>query len=260
MLSPDEKILFSTVITTAILMIFLVAIIVIAIVKYQNRSRKHLIEVRDLKSIYQQEILKAQLEMQEQTFQTISQEIHDNIGQILSLVRLNMSTIKAEADSPSERKIITGKELLDQAIEDLRGLSKRLNPEFVRRQGLAELLNSQLDLMQKTGLYDTNLEVHGDERPLEAEKKLILFRIAQEALNNIMKHAQAKSISILLMYMPDKLILSIKDDGIGFDPENAPQSLGLRNMTYRANLIGAQFSIQSKPGEGTLAQLILPLN
>jgi len=202
--------------------------------------------------------------MQEQTFRTISQEIHDNIGQILSLIRLNISTIKAEEDSPSERKIITSKELLDKAIEDLRDLSKRLNTEHVSQQSLAESLRFQLNLIQRTELYETNLEVHGQERPLEPEKKLIVFRIAQEALNNIMKHADAKNISVLLMYIPGKIILSIKDDGQGFDtaavykPDEPAKGIGTNNMYYRANLIGAEFSLQSKPGEGCLARLILP--
>jgi len=245
-------------------MIILIGAVIIAILKYQNRNRKHLLEVRDLKNIYQQEILKAQLEMQEQTFRTISQEIHDNIGQILSLIRLNISTIKAEENSPSERKIITSKELLDKAIEDLRDLSKRLNTEYVSQQSLADSLRFQLNLIQRTELYETTLEVHGPERPLEPEKKLIVFRIAQEALNNIIKHAGAKNISVLLMYLPGKIILSIKDDGRGFDvnavyqPDEPVKGIGANNMYYRANLIGAEFSLQSKPGEGCLAQLILP--
>ncbi|MDB5262279.1 MAG: sensor histidine kinase [Adhaeribacter sp.] len=239
-------------------MVILIVAVVIAILKYQNRTRKHLLEVNDLKNTYHQEILKAQLEMQEQTFRTISQEIHDNIGQILSLIRLNISSIKTEEDSHSARKIITSKELLDQAIDDLRDLSKRLNTEYVSRQGLAESLRFQLNLIQKTGLFITTQEVHGEERALDPEKKLIIFRIAQEALNNIMKHADAKNISVLLMYLPDKIILSIKDDGKGFEPEQADKSLGLQNMRHRANLIGAKFTLQSKPGEGCLARLILP--
>jgi two-component system, NarL family, sensor kinase len=246
------------------LMIALIISVIVSIVKYQNRTRKHFLEVHNLKNIYQNEILKAQLEMQEQTVRTISQEIHDNIGQILSLIRLNISTIKAEENSPSERKIITSKELLDKAIEDLRDLSKRLNTEYVSQQSLADSLRFQLTLIQRTELYETTLEVHGPERPLEPEKKLIVFRIAQEALNNILKHAEAKNISVLVMYLPGKIILSIKDDGHGFEaaagqkPDEPVKGIGTTNMHYRANLIGAEFSLQSKPGEGCLAQLILP--
>jgi len=255
-MQKDSQIYFLIIVGT-VLLLSLVFFIILSVIFYQKAQHKHLQTMNNLKNAYQQEILKAQLEMQEQTFQTISQEIHDNIGQILSLIRLNISTIKTEEDSPSERKVITSKELLDQAIEDLRDLPNMLNTEYVGRQGLAELLRFQLNLIQKTGLYNTTLEIHGEERPLDPEKKLIIFRIAQEALNNIMKHAQAKDVSMLLMYMPEKIILSIKDNGRGFSPEQTEKGLGLQNMAHRANLIGATFTLQSKPGEGALAQVIL---
>jgi two-component system, NarL family, sensor kinase len=225
---------------------------------YRQRINSHYQEKQELKNIYQQEILKAQLEMQEQTFRTISQEIHDNIGQILSLARLNISTIITENDSASEQKKITSKNLLDKAIEDLRDLSKRLDADFISQQSLAQSLKFQLNLIQKTELYGTSLEVQGKERPLHSEKKLIIFRIAQEALNNIIKHAEAKTISVMLVFMPDKIVLNIKDDGLGFNPKEATKSLGLHNMEQRAKLIGARFSVQSIPSEGTSAQLILP--
>jgi signal transduction histidine kinase len=218
----------------------------------------------NLKNSYEQEILKAQLEMQEQTFLNISQEIHDNIGQILSLIRLHVSTISPGDEVATERKISVSKELIDKAIEDLRNMSKRLNSEFVSQQGLSESLKFQLNLIGKSGLFTTSLELHGEEKPLDPEKKLIIFRIAQEALNNVIKHAGARNISVVLMYMPDKVILSIKDDGSGFDIPHLPgretpmSGIGTRNMYYRARLIGGQFSIQSKSGEGTIAQLVLP--
>lgn len=258
MLQSDEEI-FITVIASAFLMISLALVVVIAIVKYQNRLRKHIKEVGDLKNLYQQEILKAQLEVQEQTFLSISQEIHDNIGQILSLIRLNISTIKPEGNHSTEQKIISSKELLDKAIEDLRGLSKRLNTNFLSQQSLSELLNFQLNLIQKTGLYTTTLVVHGEDKMIEPEKKLIIFRIVQEALNNIIKHAGAKCISVEVSSLPDKTIITIKDDGKGFEPSIVTtKGIGTQNMQYRAKLINAQFGIQSQPDEGTLIQLILP--
>jgi signal transduction histidine kinase len=202
--------------------------------------------------------------MQEQTFLSISQEIHDNIGQILSLTRLHISTISPDDYVATERKVGASKELIDKAIGDLRDLSKRLNAGFVRQQSLSESLKFQLNLIQKTELYTTSFELHGEERAMDPEKKLIVFRIAQEALNNVIKHAQAKTISVVLMYLADKTILSIKDDGRGFDAsrppgETAPPAgIGTHNMSYRATLIGGQFVISSEPGAGTLAQLVLP--
>ncbi|PSR56827.1 hypothetical protein AHMF7605_26680 [Adhaeribacter arboris] len=232
---------------------------------YKQRLVAYLREKEELKIIFQNEKLKAQLEMQEQTFLSISQEIHDNIGQILSLTRLNISTIKPDDYAATEHKIITSKELLDQAIEDLRDLSKRLNTQFVTQQSLSASLQFQLNLIQKAGYHTTTLEVHGEEEvTLDPEKKLIIFRIAQETFNNILKHAEAKHISVVLVYLPDKTILSIKDDGHGFevadkvDAQVPVKGIGTYNMYYRARLIGAEFSLQSQPGEGTLAHLVLP--
>lgn len=231
---------------------------------YKQRLISYLKEKEELKIIFQNEKLKAQLEMQEQTFHSISQEIHDNIGQILSLTRLNISTIKPDDFAGTAHKISASKELLDQAIEDLRDLSKRLNSQFVTQQSLSASLQFQLNLIQKAGYHTTTLEVHGEEAAnLDPEKKLIVFRIAQEALNNILKHADAQHISVVLVYLPDKTILSIKDDGKGFkvadkvDPDDPAKGIGTYNMYYRARLIGAEFSLQSQPGEGTLAHLVL---
>lgn len=220
----------------------------------------------EIKQRFQHETMQAQQEVQEQTYLTISQEIHDNIGQILSLIRLNISTIKTEDYASTQQKITISKELLDNAIDDLRNLSKRLNMQFVKQQNFSELLQLQLNLIQKTGLYATELGIQGEDKPLDPQIKLIVFRIAQEALNNIIKHAGAKRIWVTLSYLPEKITLSIKDDGIGFDVANLleqdhPQKgIGTNNMYYRAKLIGAEFIIQSKPGIGTLVQLTLPIN
>jgi two-component system, NarL family, sensor kinase len=213
--------------------------------------------MNNLKNIYEQEILKARLEMQEQTFLNISQEIHDNIGQILSLVRLNICTIKPDDFASTAYKLVNSKELLDKAIEDLRNVSKRLNANYISQQSLSESLMFQLSLIQRAGLYETSIEVHGEERTIHAEKKLIIFRIVQEALNNIIKHAGAKTISVTVSNLPDKTILSIKDDGKGFLEEAL--MIETDDLSYRANLIGAIFNIQAKPGEGTVVQLILPV-
>lgn len=234
---------------------------------YHQRLNAHLKEKEELKNIFQQEILKAQLEMQEQTFLTISQEIHDNIGQILSLIKLHISTITPHDYPATERKVSASKELLDQVIEDLRNLSKRLNNKYVSQLSLAESLRFQLNLIQKTGVYTTSFEVQGEEKPIAAEIKLIIFRIAQEGLTNILKHAATKAIWVFLTYLPDKIIVIIKDDGKGFDAnldfdgdiprKDAVKGIGVYNMHYRASLIGAQLTIKSQPG-GTLVQLTIP--
>lgn len=233
---------------------------------YQRKRLQHQDEVTGLVEAYQKEILKTQLEMQEQTFLAISQEIHDNVGQVLSLVRLNMSTMNVAENTILQQKVNTSKELLDQAIQDLRNLSKILNSKYVSQQSLSDLLKFQLGLIQRTGAVETGIEVHGEVRTLDSEKKLIIYRIAQEALSNIIKHADANSIKAKLTYMADRLSLSITDDGKGFiasstsPGEVLAQGTGIHNMYYRAKLIGATLHVESKPGLGSLVLLELPFN
>ncbi|WP_242917388.1 sensor histidine kinase [Pontibacter liquoris] len=233
---------------------------------YQQKRLQHQEEVTGLVTAYQKEILKAQLEMQEQTFLSISQEIHDNVGQILSLVRLHISTLGTGMPTGSDQKIQSSKVLLDQAIADLRDLSKRLNSNYVSQQSLATLLRFQLELIGKTGVVATHLEVTGEEGPLHPEKKLILFRIAQEAINNTLRHAGADTLTARLVFSARKLALHLADNGKGLpapDPASPTQGLrgtGMQNMYYRAELIGATLRIQGPPGEGTRLALELPLN
>lgn len=231
---------------------------------YQKKRLQHHEEVKGLIDAYQKEILKAQIEMQEQTFLSISQEIHDNVGQILSLVRLNVSTLGKAENIAAEQKILSSKELLDQVIGDLRDLSKRLNSKYVARQELSCLLKFQIDLIAKTGVASTHFDVQGEEKVLNPEKKLMLFRISQEALNNAVRHAEASTITIKLEYKSEKTILSISDDGKGFtapgkaEKNGLSQGTGTYNMYYRASLIGAKLRIQSTRGKGTQVLLELP--
>lgn len=233
---------------------------------YQQKRFQHKAEVLRLQEAYQKEVLKAQLEMQEQTLRNISLEIHDNIGQILSLVRLHISTMKQEDNTCSEEKILISKELLDQAIQDLRDLSKQFNAEFVSRQLLSELLQFQLKMIQKTGLLDTRFEQHGNERSMNPEKKLIIYRIVQELLNNVMKHARADAVAVSLTWYPEALLLCIEDNGKGFKVRGKPgkgiaeSGLGIKTMQHRATLIGATLTIDSAPGKGTRARLLLTNN
>ena len=258
--------IFIVVIAGTALFLALVVAIFIFLVLYQKRSYKHLVEKLEMQEAFGKEILESRLEMQEQTFLNISQEIHDNIGQILSLVRLNVSTIDPNNPEITTKKVATTKELLDGAIQDLRDLSKRLNSEYLNHQTLPEMLRFQLNLLQKSGGYETALQVTGPEQAFDPDKKLIIFRIAQEALNNAIKHAKASAININLDFFPDKAVLIVTDNGVGFETNEAAEtakpakSVGSFNLKYRANLIGGTFEIKSKPGDGTQAELTVPFN
>ncbi|KAA9345645.1 sensor histidine kinase [Adhaeribacter soli] len=243
-----------------VLLFGLAVFIFLFMVLYQKKRFTHLLEKSAMEDEFNREILHSKLEVQEQTFLMISQEIHDNIGQILSLVRLNISTLDLANATKTESKISTSKELLDQAIQDLRDLSKQLNSEYLNHQHLPELLQFQLDLIRRSGVHQVNFQIQGQEYEVQQDKKLLIFRIAQEALNNAIKHASAANLEVSLNYLPEKLLLQIKDDGIGFNPQPAEssQGTGAFNLQYRAKLIGATYSINSEPSRGTRIILEIP--
>lgn len=233
---------------------------------YQRKRMEHVEHIKGLEATYQTEILKAQVEMQEHTFLTISQEIHDNVGQLLSLVRLNVSTLASSQEEASAQKIQSSKDLLDEAIEELRTLSRRLNSKFTSQQSLASLIGGQLGFIQKTGVLDTEFNLVGEERWIDPEKKLIVFRIAQEAIQNVLRHAGATLLTIQITHLSEKMTVSIADNGKGYASPALPlekgtaKGTGTQNMHFRAKLVGASLSIQGLPEAGTLVVLELPYN
>lgn len=251
-------------IAVILFMLLVTSFVIVFVLIHQHQYHKFLQEKEEMKNTYQQEILIAQLEMKEQTLHTISEEIHDNIGQVLSLVKLNLNTMPLPDNSPTVQKIADMKDLVGKAIQDLRNLSKRLNTEHVSNQRLSESLKFELGLIHRTGVYDTQLRVNGTENSLDPHKQLIVFRIVQEALNNIIKHAKGQHIFIDLTYTPGRLEMRIEDDGMGFDlaalqvPGTSEKGTGIGNMQHRAKLIGGHFTLNSQPGKGTLYELSLP--
>jgi signal transduction histidine kinase len=188
--------------------------------------------------------------------QRLARELHDSVTQALYGV-----TLYAEA---AARLLSSGevglaadhlRELRDtaqEALREMRLLIFELRPPVLRTQGLAAALQARLEAVEGRAGLETEFKVEGEGRlPLEIEEEL--YRIAQEALNNALKHAQAHSISVSLRRDQRTVILEIADDGIGFDPTNAQGhgGLGLRGMEERAAQLGGRLTVRSRPGEGT---------
>jgi signal transduction histidine kinase len=215
-------------------------------------------DMERLKYEAQQQILKTRLEVQEKTLTDVSREIHDNIGQILSLVKLNLHTMK-----PTETRMVSQVNgsiaLVNNAINDLRNLSKILNADFISTQTLSFLLHREVDFINKTQAFSVTFTCEGEEIILQAEKQLILFRMAQECLQNAIKHSKASAIVIALKFSPEQCQLSIGDNGIGFLFEVTPSGTGFTNLKMRSSIIKASFNVHSQPGLGTLITITTPL-
>jgi len=248
----------AAIIAVTIIFLILGAFIVMIMLVYRKRRNFHIIEKINLQSQFRQELLKAQLEIQEQTLNYISGEIHDNITQVLSFVKLNLR-VAGNENQINKRKIEESRELVSQAIDDLRNLSKSLSFEHIIKLGLIKTLEIETERLNKSGLVKADLLIDGDSYSLGEQRDLVLFRIFQEALNNTLKHSGAKHLKIKLQYHSELFTLTVEDDGFGFSVETTVKNtgLGLNNIKNRASLIGAATVIDSSPGEGCCVKITL---
>lgn len=254
-----DKDLVLAMFTGAFLLLMLV-IFIFSFVLISRRKKNQLILEKDIQATnFRQELLNTRLEIQEQTFKNISQEIHDNIGQALSLAKLNLNTL----NSPQEQRLEDTRNLVGKAIADLRDLSRSLHGEKIAELGLLIAIKEELKIIENTGKFGTQLHVNGRPVTLPAQTEIILFRIVQEALHNAVKHSGAKSCHVEINYTENSFSLSVKDDGKGFNPEQllaAETGIGLKNMRNRAGMIQADLKIMSTPEKGTTINVSLAHN
>lgn len=247
-------------IVIGIIVLLIAATFIFLLVTLSNsRKKKHIQEKQSLQLLFNEQLLQSQLEMQEQTFNTISKEIHDNVGQILSLAKVQVN-IMEQGETLNRPLLGEIKESIGKALVDLRDIAKSLNSDRIRLSSLVEITNHELQRINRLGFIQTFLFVDGKEEYIEEHKKLIIFRILQESLQNILKHAKAKKIEVFYRYNADHLKLDIVDDGTGFNKElvNKKDGLGLQNIINRAALIGGRASIDSIINQGTTVTIILP--
>jgi len=252
---PQTQIILITFISIVVAMVGLVLFIGRIVMVHQK-----------MKNHYEREMLRIKLEVQDQTLAYICREIHDNIGQSISLAKLHLNTIKPEKGSKAEEKINHVVELLGKSLDDLRELTLSLTIEEIEGEGLANAIERQVIQLRKTDRFSVHFEVIGSYDFLDGQKDIIVVRILQESINNIIRHAHATAINILLEYGSNALSLQIKDNGVGFDtaliddPLQITKGRGMFNMRDRARLIGADFTITSDKNSGTTVNIKVPLN
>ena len=228
---------------------------------YKKRQNYFVQEVEYLKLNYEKELLRTQLEIQEQTFQHISLELHDNVGHYISLAKLHLLTLTRE-DKDFTNKMEASVDLLGTSLQEIRALCSNLNTSNLKNNGLIKTVEQQVAQLSKSGRFEVDFTVSGQTVYMDEKKELILFRIIQEALNNIIKHSQAAKVKIQLAYCSQHMELTITDNGKGFnieDTRNDPAgSSGIRNIVNRSLLINAMQKIRSEQGKGTTIQIITP--
>jgi hypothetical protein len=258
--SPTGKIVVIIFVIATVMILLLLGFILVILFLYRKRQMNFTLQLESIKANAEKELLKTRLEIQEQTFQYISRDIHDNIGQFISLAKLQLNTLDFNQLASAKNKIADSADLLTQALDDLRDLSRSLSSDLIRSNGLEAAIESQIAYLKKLGVVEVRFAVKGENRFMDEQTEIFILRIIQEAINNIVRHSDAHKVNVLLSYEQSQLSLSVEDDGMGFDPSAAinPKSAGIHNMTKRAGLIGATLDIHSTPGEGTTVNLSVP--
>jgi hypothetical protein len=255
----SNEILFA-IIATSIVFTLLVSLIGVLIFFHKQKVKRLDMEREIMQAQYKQTLLQAELEIQEQTFNHISNEIHDNVGQLLSLAKVQVNIID-QSERPDKNMLFELKQNIGKALIDLRDIAKSLSGERMKLLGLEEILQQEIDRVNRSQVLKGLLEVEGTIIKLNEQKQLIILRIVQESLQNIIKHANATNVLISLSYTNMHLLLKIKDDGTGFNVAgelHKMNGLGLQNIINRASIIGGEAIIHSSEKEGTEIKLTIP--
>lgn len=226
---------------TFVLLLSIAAGLVLLIIVIRIRHNKIVEERKALQQAYELQLQKAQIEIQENTFTTLAQELHDNIGQLFSsaIMQLNIVQIKQPLQ-PNEFKEAFS--TISNGIEEIRTLSKILNKDWLKQFSLLTNISNELSRLEKSYTIEKNIQL---QEPLQLthNEQLILFRIIQELLQNIVKHAQATLIKFTLTENEQEYIFSVVDNGIGFKQEQTKAGNGLLHIKQRAVLINAQITV-----------------
>jgi signal transduction histidine kinase len=251
-MSEKEVLVISYFAVLTLILVFL-GFTVIVIILYEKKRAASTALLQSLSERYEKEVLRVQLEVQDQTLEHISREVHDSIGSSVSIAKAYL-----KANLSPEEKLSNLSDILDKTLEDIRGLSKGLSLETIRKLGLNAAIADHIVRVRKIVHYQVDYTVTGAYDLLDEQVEIIAFRILQESINNTIRHAQANRIGITMTCAPDNLILDIRDDGKGFDPRSPSHQGGLAHMRTRASLIGATLTIDSNPN-GTTIRLRIAL-
>jgi len=240
-MSMDEK---EIAVLLAVAILLLLATVIIILFFVFSRKKNSLLEEKN------KELAKAQFEIREETLRNISWELHDNIGQLLTLAKINAQL--AFSDPSKIESVITS---LDSSLKELRALSRVINPSFIKNLSLVGAIELEVQRYNRLEFLKTNFELVGEVPKFDEGKEIILFRIVQEFFTNSIKHSKATKLNVYLVFDNREMDLTISDNGIGYLVSDVVEGIGIKSMRSRAELIGARIILNSIPSEGTKLML-----
>ncbi len=222
----------------------------------QTMSEKLLIE----KNLIQQQRTQAVLEAEERERIRIARDLHDGVGQTLAAARMTLGNYVSQKKIESS-EMQTSLDLLEDGIKEIREISHNMMPSSLTKFGLSSALKQFTNKINALGKLEIELQIVGFKERSDEKIELVLYRIVQEIISNIIKHAEAKKVSIELVRHDDELILIIEDDGRGFDTAKTENhGIGLKNIATRVEYLNGNVNFDSSIGKGTSVVIEIPLN
>jgi len=243
-----EQLIWKLVIASTVLLLLFCVFFLAFIFLYRKRlARKH------------HAYLARVLTEQESFMNAESKYLHDHIGQRMYLLQLELFQLQDNKDHIEQSSIQWMIDLLKEIKADTRDIAYSLNQEHLKKIALADAMATEIEGANRKSGVAAFLQVHGEPVKLSSQTEIMVYRIAQEAIRNALKHSKASTIHAKLHYDAASLQLIIVDNGDGFDSEAQQQKgMGLANMRHRATLMGGELSLFSKPGQGVIIALTLP--
>lgn len=254
----EKEIIFSIVVGGLVVAILFILLLSFLLYYIKNKN-KFIREREELHSRFRIELAKAELEIQEQTLKHIGYELHDNIGQLVTLAKIQTQGLIKNEDHQGFQLV---HDSISKALEEIRRLSKSLDVDFLNEYGLSELIQRECDQINQLEVFRMEYEIIGNPYEIDDQKKIIIYRVIQELLSNAVKHSQCSLIRILCRFLPGELEITISDNGVGFETELFTSQenfgLGLKHIRDRIQLINGKIELTSSPDYGTTYKLKCP--
>ncbi|RIJ33979.1 sensor histidine kinase [Pontibacter oryzae] len=261
------KTLDPLILITPVMLILAVGIIVF-VVLYQRRMLQHQENLRQLQLMKQHQLLEATFKAQEDERRRVARDLHDEVGAMLAVVKLNLHQLVTSANLEDETflaKSYNMRQQLDDVLSSVRRISHDLMPVVLEKMGLVPAFEAMRRTLAATGQIELLLDYNEKNVRLPAQHELLLYRMVQELLNNTLKHAQASQVTINLHFGVATTLLKYKDNGIGFDMDAMREEqqesggLGIMSLQSRTALLDGSIHIHSEPGTGTTAEISIPV-
>lgn len=235
---------------SVLILLVLVVVIIVLFTIFVKRKNKLLEEQARTKDKFEKELAESQIEIREETLRNISWELHDNIGQLMTLAKIQ---VQSAQDDP--KNIEEASQTIGTALDELRTLSKLISPEALKNLTLPQAVELEIARFNRLNFITSTFEVEGVPTKIDSKKEIILFRILQEFFSNTIKHSKASHLNVAFHYGSNRLQIFAEDNGTGFLDSSGFSGIGIENMKSRAQLIHAKLDISSIPEQGTSLKL-----